>query len=46
MGSYLYDVEDHVLVETVEDALCDAVVAPRPMDQQELLKIGELRGGK
>lgn len=41
-GSYLYNVKDDILVETVQDALCDTVVAPRPMDQQELLQIGEL----
>lgn len=47
--SYLYYVEDHILVETVEDALCDAVIAPRPVDQQKLLQVGELpnqRGDK
>lgn len=43
MGSYLDNVEDHILIETVEDALGDAVVAPRPVDQKEFLQIGELR---
>lgn len=32
-GCYLYNVKDDILVETVQDALCDTVVAPRPMDQ-------------
>ena len=42
-GSYLYYVEYHILIETVEDALCDTVVAPCPMHQQKLLQVGELR---
>lgn len=46
MGSYLYNVEHHILIETVEDAFCDAIVAPCPVDQQELLQIAELRRGK
>lgn len=41
-SSYLDDVEDDVLVETVEDALGDPVVAPRSVDQQQLLQVGEL----
>lgn len=41
-AAYLNYVEDHILVKTVEDALCDTVVAPRPVDQQKLLQVGEL----
>lgn len=36
-SSYLYNIENHILIETVEDALGDTVVAPRPMDQKKLL---------
>lgn len=35
--AYLNNVENHVLVEAVQDALGHSVVAPGTMDQQELL---------
>ena len=34
--TYLDDVEDDVLVEAVQDALGHAVVAPRPVHQQQV----------
>lgn len=40
--AHLYYVEDHILIETVEDALCNTVVAPCTVDQQKLLEVGEL----
>lgn len=44
--AHLNDVEDHVLVEAVQDALGDATVAPGAMNQQELLQVGKLRKRK
>lgn len=40
---YLNDVEDHILVETVEDALGHPVVAPGSMNQKQLLQVGKLK---
>jgi hypothetical protein len=39
---YLDDIEDHVLVEAVQDALGHPVVAPSPMNQEQLLQVGKL----
>lgn len=41
--AHLNDVEHHVLVETVQDALGHPVVAPGTVNQQELLQVGKLK---
>ena len=41
--AHLNDVEYHVLVETVQDALGHPVVAPSTVNQQELLQVGKLK---
>ena len=41
--AHLNDVEYHVLVETVQDALGHPVVAPGTVNQQELLQVGKLK---
>lgn len=40
---YLDDVEDHILVETVQDTLGHPVVAPGSVDQKQLLQVGKLK---
>lgn len=42
--AYLDNVENHVLIETVQDTLGHTIVAPGAVDQQQLLQVGELRG--
>lgn len=42
--AHLDNVEDHVLIETVQDALGHPIVAPGAVDQQQLLQVGKLRG--
>lgn len=44
--AHLDDVEDHVLVEAIQDALGHAVVAPGAVDQQQLLQVGKLQAAR
>lgn len=44
-AAHLDDVENHVLVEAVQDALGHSVVAPGAVDQQQLLQEGKLEKG-
>lgn len=41
--TYLNDVENNVLVETVQDALGDTIVVPGSVDKQQILQVFELR---
>lgn len=44
--TYLDDVEDDVLVEAVQDTFGYTVVIPGSVDEQQILQVFELYGGK
>ena len=44
LETYLYDVEDNVLIEAVQDTLGHAVVIPGAVHQQQILQVFELFG--